>query len=135
MFTKPVRFEECPVFESSKLLCGIDQYDAQDFNLNECGFIRNDISKLARAQSQSEFDALMKKIGSNPASYNVKDGMTLAEAFDRIRPRNLQSPSELAQFAEYMANVDATYAKVLDSSPAQPSVEKPSVESASASES
>lgn len=95
-----------------KNLAAIDNFDAQSFNINEVGVIRNDISKLARAQSQSEFDAVMKKIGTSPASYNIKDGMTLQQAFDSLKPRHLQSPCELANFAEYMANQDAVYGDV-----------------------
>ena len=81
-------------------LAAIDTFNSQDFNINECGFIRNDISLLARAQSQSEFDAIMRRIGSVEPIYDVHDGETLQQAFDSIRPRHLQSSSELAAFAE-----------------------------------
>lgn len=97
---------------SERLLAPIDQYDAQVFNINECGVIRNDISKLARAQSQSEFDSIMRKIGLIKPNFNVKDDQKIQEIFDSIRPRQLQTPAELAGFAEYMANVDQAYADV-----------------------
>ena len=42
--------------------CTIDQFDSQDFNLNEAGWIRNDISQLARATSQSQYDAIMRRL-------------------------------------------------------------------------
>lgn len=100
------------VFSDMKSVAPIDQYDAQEFNINECGVIRNDISKLARAQSQSEFDSIMRKIGQNKAVFNIKDGQKLQEVFDSIRPRQLQTPSELAGFAEYMARLDQAYADV-----------------------
>lgn len=100
------------VFSDMKYVAPIDQYDSQEFNINECGVIRNDISKLARAQSQSEFDSIMRKIGQNKAVFNVKDGQKLQDVFDSIRPRQLQTPSELAGFAEYMARLDQVYADV-----------------------
>ena len=95
-----------------KVAAPIDQYDSQSFNINECGFIRNDISQLARAQTQAEFDAIMRKVGTINPSFNVKDGMTVRQAFDSIRPRQLQTPAELAGFAEYMASQESVYSDV-----------------------
>lgn len=90
-------------FES--IISPIDQFDAQDFNINECGFIRNDISKLARAASQSEYDALMRKIGMVDANYNIKDGMTIQQAMDMVKPRYAQSACEIANYAEYISKM------------------------------
>lgn len=94
-------------FDSKNLnmICPIDQFDAQDFNINECGFIRNDISKLARAASQSEYDALMRKIGMVDAKYNIKDGMSIKEAMDMVKPRYAQSACEIAEFSEYISRM------------------------------
>ena len=91
-------------FDSSSLrdVAVIDQYDAQDFNINENGVIRSDISKLARAQSISEYESVMRRIGSQSAQYNLKDGMTVQQAFDSVRPRQYQSPCELSRFAEQL---------------------------------
>ena len=71
-------------FDSSSLrdVAVIDQYDAQDFNINENGVIRSDISKLARAQSISEYESVMRRIGSQSAQYNLKDGMTIHKVTD-----------------------------------------------------
>lgn len=100
---------------SDSMLSPIDQFDAQDFNINEAGFIRNDISKLARAASQSEYDALMKKIGMVDSNYNIKDGMTIQQAMDMVKPRYAQSACEIANYAEYlskMADIHQSYDKV-----------------------
>lgn len=102
---------------SSASICVVDQFDAQDFNINECGFIRSDISKLARAQSQSEYDAIMKRIGTSPAQYNVKDDMKIQDVFARVRPRSCQSPCELQAYVDSLpydsASVDDSYRKAL----------------------
>lgn len=87
------------------IISPIDQFDAQDFNINECGFIRNDISKLARAASQSEYDSLMRKIGMVDANYNIKDGMTIQQAMDMVKPRYAQSACEIANYAEYISKM------------------------------
>lgn len=86
-------------------LAKIDQYDAQDFNLNDCGFIRNDISQLMRAQSQSEYDAKMRTLVELP-SESIPDDMSVQDALALVKPRYSQSPAELAQYAEYLANHD-----------------------------
>ena len=39
--------------------CPIDQFDSKDFNTNDAGWIRNDISQLARATSQSQYDSIV----------------------------------------------------------------------------
>ena len=49
-FVRPVEI----INFNESVLCPVDQFDSQDFNINECGFIRNDISKLVRAASQTE---------------------------------------------------------------------------------
>ena len=46
----------------------VDQYDKQDFNLNDNGFIRNDICQLMRAQSQSEYDSKLRSLAELPDS-------------------------------------------------------------------
>lgn len=40
----------------------IDQYDGEDFNVNDFGHIRNDISALARASSVQEYDMMVKRL-------------------------------------------------------------------------
>lgn len=98
-------------------ICVIDQFDAQEFNINECGVIRSDISKLARAQSQSEYDAIMKRIGISPARYGIDEKMTIKDAFERVRPRSCQSPCELQAYVDSLpydsASVDDAYRKAL----------------------
>lgn len=84
----------------------IDQYDAQEFNINDFGYPRNDISALARAQSQQEYDMLMKKLQVSKSNGDIPADMKPADAISRVRSRYLQSPNELLSFAEYLANGD-----------------------------
>lgn len=97
-------------------LVPVDQYDAQDFNLNEAGWIRNDISQLARAQSKAEFDMIMSRLTEIKSSGGLPDDISIDEAIKSIRPRWCQSPNELEQFAEWtnpdvMAKLDEAYQK------------------------
>lgn len=80
----------------------IDQYDAKEFNLNDAGWPRNDISQLARAQSKSEFDSIMARLSvRDGGKSNIADGMTDEQIYDTVRSRYAQSPLELEMFAEY----------------------------------
>lgn len=88
--------------------CGtlIDNYDSQDFNLNDAGWIRNDISALARAQSKAEFDMIMSRLQVLPDKPGIGDDVSIEDAFKQIRPRWCQSPNELELWAQ-MTNGDA----------------------------
>lgn len=119
----------------------IDQYDSEDFNKNDFGYIRNDISQLARAQSTQEYDAIMKRLTVLRANGDVPKDMKPSDALKRVRSRYLQSPNELQQYAEQMASVDmdaldAAYRKALDSTPvAEPAAPAAPAASAVSSES
>lgn len=77
----------------------VEQFDGKDFNNNECGWTRNDISQLARAQSKQEFDMILSRLSElKPSS----DGIT-KDTIDKIKPRYCQSPLELQVFAESVA--------------------------------
>lgn len=129
MFIKNVSIRPCTELNVDiSRICPIDQYDGQDFNINESGFIRNDISKLARAQSLSEFDAIMKRIGQIQPEYGVKDDMTVEQAFESVRPRSLQNPCELAYWAEHMQQLDDAYRSATGASIVEPKIESPVVE-------
>ena len=100
--------------------CGtlIDNYDSQDFNLNDAGWIRNDISALARAQSKAEFDAIMSRLQVQPDKPGIGDDVSLEDAFKQIRPRWCQSPNELEFWAQMtngdvMDKLDAAYRESL----------------------
>lgn len=97
----------------------IDDYDSQDFNRNDCGWIRNDISQLMRAQSRDEYDMLLKRLDVRNESDSLPKDMPKSEAIKRIKPRYAQSVVELEQYAEQLANidmakVDEAYRKALD---------------------
>lgn len=84
----------------------IDDYDSQDFNRNDCGWIRNDISQLMRAQSRDEYDMLLKRLDVRNESDSLPKDMPKSEAIKRIKPRYAQSVVELEQYAEQLANID-----------------------------
>lgn len=84
----------------------VDDYDSQDFNRNDCGWIRNDISQLMRAQSRDEYDMLLKRLDVRNESDSLPKDMPKSEAIKRIKPRYAQSIVELEQYAEQLANID-----------------------------
>lgn len=92
----------------------IDNFDGQDFNLNEAGWVRNDISQIARAQSLQEYNLIMSRLQVIYESKSLPEGMTVEQALKTIRPRFCQSPNELQQWIEFtQADVDASIAEVI----------------------
>lgn len=100
----------CMVDEKDKPLVEcvavVDQLPAQDFNVNECGWLRNDISALSRAQSKQEYEMIAQRLKENQVLYDVKDGTKIKDAVRMIRPRFAQTPYELENFASAVANGD-----------------------------
>ena len=100
------------------LACSVYQWDAQDFNLNEAGFPRNSISQLARAQSQSEYDSIMRRLVELKQEGGISDDTTVEQAISMIKPRYCQSPNEIEQFIQWtngdvMTRLDEAYAKTV----------------------
>lgn len=92
----------------------IDCFDSQDFNLNEAGWVRNDISQLARAQSLQEYNLIMSRLQVLQNSKSLPENMTVEQAFKTIKPRFCQSPNEIEQWIEFtQADVDAAIAEVI----------------------
>ena len=117
MFRDFNNVEHCEkFFNDSHSMIPIDQYDAQDFNLNDAGWVRNDISQLARAQSKAEFDMIMARLQVLKESKSIPDDISIDEAIASIRPRWCQSPNELEVWAEMtngevMSKLDDAYIK------------------------
>lgn len=88
------------------LICVVDQFAGADFNLNDCGWIRNDLSSLARAQSQSEYNMILQRLTEIKQNGGIPEDMSLEEAIRNVKPRWAQSPNELETFMS-MTNQDA----------------------------
>ena len=109
---------DIPLKSRSALAVPIDQYDSQDFNQNDFGYIRNDISQLARAQSVQEYDLIMKRLAVLKSKGDIPADMKPTDAIARVRSRYLQSPNELLSYAESLAHgdmdkLDEAYRKAL----------------------
>lgn len=125
---------DLPVKRLSRVMA-IDQYPSQDFNLNDCGWISNDLSQLARAQSQAEVELLLKRLTEIRAQKsNLPEKCTLKEAYDLIRPRYCQTENEFVDFAigigmKEQSSLDEAYAairaKQIASEPAPAPAPKP----------
>lgn len=95
-------------------LVPIDSFDSQEFNYNEAGWVRNDISQLARAQSLQEYNLIMARLQVLSNNKSLPENMTVEQAFKTIRPRFCQSPNEIEQWIEFtQADVDAAIAEVI----------------------
>ena len=103
-------------------MVAVEQFDAADFNRNDNGFIRNDIAQLARATSESEYQAMLKKLVVLKNEGGIPDGMKLSDAVQLIKPRYCQTPAELERFASDVARLDMeklddAYRKSIEASP------------------
>lgn len=112
-----IHFNSSPEFVRS-----IDQFDAQEFNKNDAGWLRNDISQLARATSQSQYDAIMRRLVELKHSGSIPDDVSKEDAIAMIKPRWAQSPNELEEFMsmtndDFMQKLDDAYRKAVKDSP------------------
>lgn len=89
-------------------VCVVDNFDSNHFNLNGAGFIRNDISRLARAQSEEEYRMILSTLQEVKNDMSLPKGLTNEDAIRLCKPRLSQSPSELAQFADVLASYDVS---------------------------
>lgn len=101
-----IDYSECNDDASKQLvlnkIAAVENFDGQPFNINEAGFVRNDLSRLARAQTQQEFQLILSQLSERESSSLPKD-MPVADAIKLCRPRYAQSPSELAEYSETLA--------------------------------
>ena len=126
------------IVQETCLEVAIEQFDAADFNRNDNGFIRNDIAQLARATSESEYQAMLKKLVVLKNEGGIPEGMKLSDAVQLIKPRYCQTPAELERFASDVARLDMekldeAYRKSIDpaSDSASDSASEPASEPAS----
>lgn len=104
---RPSTVHELTKEQLNGLSAKVDQFDSNDFCLNDCGFIRNDLSQLMRATSQAEYDMKLRQLVEVPSS-SIPDNVSITEGMGYIMPRYTQSPAELSLFAESLAQKDIT---------------------------
>ena len=114
MFAQKINYSELIVPKGDILPCAIEQFPAKEFFSNECGWTRNDIAVLVATTSKSQYDAIVQRLVERKAEFNLKPDTKLVDAYKTCVPRWCQSPLELANFAEYAANlqlsdVDSAY--------------------------
>lgn len=83
----------------------VDQMSANDYNINEYGFIRNDITALERAGTSQEVELIMSRLRemrSDPVNADISDD----EILRRVIPRYAQDPTEYAAYLDYINSLD-----------------------------
>lgn len=85
------------------LACNVDQYLNHDFNVNDCGWLRNDLSALAAAQTKAEYDLILQRLKELSPNGNIPEGTKLEDAFNMIRPKYVQTENEFVGFAEHLS--------------------------------
>lgn len=94
----------------------VDSFDVKEFNLNDAGWPRNDISQLARAQSQSEYDSILRRLVELKNTQTLPSNMKVKDAINLIKPRYVQSPNEINDFvnslgSDTIASLELVYGK------------------------
>lgn len=89
-------------------ICFVDQSPSQEFNINEFGWPRNDISAFELASSESEAELILQRLQEQCDS-GLYDGLSEKEMFDLVCPRRAYSDPVLyeryqVKFGEMEAN-------------------------------
>lgn len=88
----------------------IDQFPIQSFNLNECGFPRNDIDAFEMAQNDAVKQNILRRLEKiGHASF---DKRPTKEILETVMPNGCQSPAEVSRYSSRLA---AHYRDVLES--------------------
>lgn len=124
--------------EISHSLIMVDQIGSMEFSKKNNGFQRGAVSVLAQIQTEQQAISVLRVLQQRPAQFNLTDKVSAKDAFNMVRPRMCQMPTELEQFAEHlakgdMAKLDAAYEKAVFSKVNTPSSETPSSEDGSQS--
>lgn len=85
------------------LACNVDQFLNHDFNVNDCGWLRNDLSALAAAQTKAEYEMILARLKELSPNGNIPEGTKLEDAFNMIRPKYVQTENEFVGFAEHLS--------------------------------
>ena len=133
--TKVSKSVVVPVDACVQHLCGVDQFLTKDFNRNDAGWLRNDLSALAAAQTKEQYELILHRLKELPSKSNIPSGTPLTDAFDMIKPRIMQTENEFADFAQFLTekglkNVEAAYSADMARRFAETPAEKPVEQSA-----
>ena len=104
--------------EIAHSLIMVDQICSMEFSKKNNGFQRGAVSALAQIQTEQQAISVLRVLQQRPAQYNLTGDVSAKDAFNMVRPRFCQMPTELDQFAEHlakgdMAKLDAAYEKAL----------------------
>lgn len=90
----------------NEFIVNVDQSYAQDFNINEAGWIRNDISAFEMAGSESERLLFLDRLSEIKADDKYKD-LTDEEMLRFVMPRRaLSDPVEYSRFVSSVAHYE-----------------------------
>lgn len=87
-------------------LAVVDQFQVEEFNLNDAGWPRNTIACLARCQTVEQYRALAERLVKRDIVSDKNQKLTLKERFAAIRPRSCQTPADIELFAQQVAKID-----------------------------
>ena len=104
--------------EISNFLIMVDQIGSMEFAKNNSGWQRGAVSMLSDIQTEQQAATVLRMLQQRPVQYNLNDKVSAKDAFNMVRPRSCQMPTELEQFAEHiakgdMAKLDDAYAKAI----------------------
>ena len=104
----PLQFVPCTI-------CAVDQFLNNQFNMNDFGWLRNDISALAAASTREQYEEILRRLKELPATSSIPDNLPLQDAFDVIKPRYMQTENEFVEFVGFMTekgmkNAEKAYA-------------------------
>lgn len=108
-------------------LVPVDQFNSQTFNLGFNGLPANDITLLARAQSDLEYQTILARLKEQPQS-KTNEGKTDKQIIAEMMPSWVQTPAEIDKFMDWynkshevpFSQVTKTDSVSVDEKPAAP---------------
>lgn len=85
-------------------VCIVDTYPSLEFNINpDTGWPANDITLFERAQSDAEKELVLSRLKEIQSTQGFNSETSVSDIISSIKPRLVQSPSELQSYVEFVS--------------------------------
>ena len=113
----------------------VDQFPGKEFCIGEFGFPLSDIALIEKAQTQKEFELLASRLQEIDVPKIDNSKKSDQDIIKNLMPAWVQSPSEIAKFADYYNELNPVEKEVIDPNAKEVQDGKVDVQSSESSES
>lgn len=94
----------------------VDQFPGKEFCIGQFGFPLSDIALIEKAQTQKEFELLASRLQEIEVPNIDKSKKSDQDIIKNLMPAWVQSPSEIAKFADYYNELNPVEKEKIDES-------------------